>query len=273
MRGNLGTIRIIESQDGKDWKSLALIGRKKLDLRDPKFSITPDGKLMLSIEGTSMTPVKKKYRYRQAFATFSDNGKKWSPLKPCMEKHEWPWGVTWFDNTAYTASYKKSGIKLFKSADGLYYEPISKWKIKGFPTETTLRFRKNGKMIALVRHWQKNKKEWHCPNWIGVSTPPYKKWHWNKTDCHLGGPNFLILPNKQMVAAGRILYPTPYGVMEKMAIAKMTEKKLKPLILLPSAGDSSYPGMAYEKGVLFVSYYASHEGKASIYFARIKMDL
>ena len=38
----------------------------------------------------------------------------------------------------------------------------------------------------------------------------------------------------------------------------------------PSGGDNSYPGFVMHKGVLWMSYYCSHEGKASIYLAKVR---
>src|SRR5690554_6264444 len=38
-----GSIRVIKSPDGKEWKSVALLKKEGLDLRDPKLSIRPDG--------------------------------------------------------------------------------------------------------------------------------------------------------------------------------------------------------------------------------------
>jgi len=40
------------------------------------------------------------------------------------------------------------------------------------------------------------------------------------------------------------------------------------LLRLPSGGDTSYPGLVWHGGLLWVSYYSSHEGRASIYLAR-----
>jgi len=44
------------------------------------------------------------------------------------------------------------------------------------------------------------------------------------------------------------------------------------LVELPSGGDTSYPGMVLMDDVLYFSYYSSHEGKTSIYFAEIPME-
>ena len=37
-------------------------------------------------------------------------------------------------------------------------------------------------------------------------------------------------------------------------------------------GDQSCPGLLWHDGVLWVSYYASHEGKTSIYLANLKLE-
>jgi hypothetical protein len=46
---------------------------------------------------------------------------------------------------------------------------------------------------------------------------------------------------------------------------------LTEFLALPSKGDSSYAGLAMHKGLLWVSYYSSHEGKTSIYLAKVKL--
>lgn len=45
------------------------------------------------------------------------------------------------------------------------------------------------------------------------------------------------------------------------------------MLKLPSGGDSSYPGMVMHNGLLWMSYYSSHEGKTSIYLAKIALEL
>src|SRR5688572_28517770 len=50
--GGDGKIRVLVSRDGKKWESAALLEENGIDLRDPKFSITPDERLMLVIGGS-----------------------------------------------------------------------------------------------------------------------------------------------------------------------------------------------------------------------------
>ena len=56
-----------------------------------------------------------------------------------------------------------------------------------------------------------------------------------------------------------------------MILFKMTPSSLTPILELPSGGDCSYPGLVWHEGHLWVSYYSSHEGKASIYIAKVRL--
>ena len=47
-----GTVRIIVSGDGLNWRSAALLDEEGVDLRDPKLSVTPDGRLMVLMGGS-----------------------------------------------------------------------------------------------------------------------------------------------------------------------------------------------------------------------------
>ena len=51
----------------------------------------------------------------------------------------------------------------------------------------------------------------------------------------------------------------------------MTRTRYKPVLTLPSGGDCSYPGMVWHDGLLWISYYSSHEGQTNIYLARIRI--
>ncbi|MEY4089952.1 MAG: hypothetical protein RJB55_2223, partial [Verrucomicrobiota bacterium] len=50
--GGDGAIQVLESADGAKWESVARITEKDIDLRDPKFSVTPDGRLMIVCGGS-----------------------------------------------------------------------------------------------------------------------------------------------------------------------------------------------------------------------------
>ena len=50
--GGDGRIRVLVSTDGQAWTSAALVGEPGIDLRDPKLSTTPDGRLMIVAGGS-----------------------------------------------------------------------------------------------------------------------------------------------------------------------------------------------------------------------------
>ncbi len=218
--GENGHIRIITSKNGLEWNPAAVFAVEGVDLRDPKLSITPHGKLMLLAGGTVLN-LHRTYDYLQSRVAFSDDGFSWSPFQLVLEKHEWLWRVTWYQGRAYGASYSRSVpsdrkqewyIKLFESNDGIVYNLITQWPIQGYPNETTLRFRKNGEMVALVR--RDKKYDNHC--WLGTSPPPYNQWHWSSLQYYVGGPNFLILPDETMWVSGRLIYKIPYAEIKNI---------------------------------------------------------
>ena len=47
--------------------------------------------------------------------------------------------------------------------------------------------------------------------------------------------------------------------------------KLTEFLKLPSGGDTSYAGLVFYDGLLWVSYYSSHEDKTSIYLAKVEL--
>jgi hypothetical protein len=279
--GRNGTIRVIASKDTHRWKTVGYFFESDVDLRDPKLSETPEGRLMLLCGGTIYQKQKgKKDRYisRQPRVSFSTDGENWSSFTLVLEPHEWLWRVTWHQGKAYGASYRQSNIKyirrkwiitLYESHDGIHYQKITQWPITRYPNETTLRFLETGEMIALVRR----ENRWTAGAWIGISKSPYTKWRWRDSLRYFGGPNFLILPDNSMIASGRLLLKNPYGIQEKTIVAKMTLDILEPFLVLPSGGDTSYPGMVYREKNLWVSYYSSHEHKTAIYLAKIPLHM
>ena len=173
--------------------------------------------------------------------------------------------MTWYQGRAYGVSYNIAeetwSLKLLRGDDGVHYEVIAELRIPGRPNETTLRFFPNGEMMALVRREGDNKYAW-----IGASMAPYTAWSWHETKHRVGGPNFVVLPDGQLWAAGR-----DYTGETKTVLARFGRDTYEPVLTLPSGGDTSYPGLAWYQGMLWISYYASHEGKASIYLAKVKL--
>ena len=79
-------------------------------------------------------------------------------------------------------------------------------------------------------------------------------------------PNFEFIPINKVLIATRL--NNEDGSYTGLLLGKKGEE-FKEVMRLPSGGDTSYAGMFSIGGYIWMSYYSSHEGKASIYYARI----
>ncbi|HEX5220208.1 MAG TPA: exo-alpha-sialidase [Verrucomicrobiae bacterium] len=267
--GGDGRLRILESSDGEAWKSAALLSEGGIDLRDPKLSITPDERLMV-VAGGSVYGGTKKLQGCQPRVAFSTDGREWTPTRRVLQEGEWLWRVTWHDGRAYGVSYSVASgksertVKLYSSVDGSDWKLTAPLDVMDQPNETTIRFLRNGEAMMLVRREGGDR-----GGWIGSSQPPYRDWKFAPTTVRLGGPDFIELPDGSLVAGSR---DHSQGAV-KFSLFRMTRDSLTPALTLPSGGDCSYPALVWHDGLLWVSYYSSHEGQTSIYLAKVKWPL
>jgi hypothetical protein len=261
-----GHIRVITSKDGESWHSAALISQEGDDLRDAKISVTPDQRLML-LYFRRFNPTQYPEQREQTFARFSSDGQTWSEPVAVGNPDRWLWRVTWHQGTAYGIDYggpedrppfgHPRTARLLASPDGVNYEQLAVFDHAG---EATLCFQPDGTALCLIRSKDNQA-------FLGSSAPPFTEWTWRDLNIKLGGPNFIRLPDGRWVAAGRL-----YDNRQRTALLWLDPEtaKLKEILTLPSGGDTSYPGLVWHDGLLWMSYYSSHEDKTSIYLAKVK---
>jgi hypothetical protein len=275
--GGNGCIRVLTSADAERWASAALLSEDGIDLRDPKLSLAPDGRLMLVMGGSVYEG--KVLKGRQPRVSCSNDGRKWTAPRPVLDKGDWLWRVTWHKGRAYGITYSLAAkpdptnewtISLVTSYDGFAWQPVARIAVPGRPNEATVRFLPNDDCVALVRR-EGLPSNPDAKAWIGISSPPYTDWRWHSAGMQIGGPNFLVLPNGTMVASGRQYSPKP-GT-PKTFVGSMTLQSIKPELILPSGGDCSYPGLVLHEALLWMSYYSTHEGKTSIYLAKVRLPV
>jgi hypothetical protein len=259
-----GKVRVLRSPNGESWESAALIAERGIDLRDPKLRTAPGGKLELLMGGS---PVRRgHYEGRRPRVCRSPDGSSWTAPLPIAAEGDWLWRADRADGMSYGISYRLPGarrwtVHLLESGDGLDYRELAKLEVPGMPNEATIRF-KGREAIALVRREAGKGRAY-----IGRSLPPYRSWAWREAEERVGGPNFIVLPDGGLIAATRI---RRRGI-PSVALCAMTGSSLRPILELPSGGDCGYPGMVYHRGILWLSYYSSHEGKSTIYIARVRL--
>ncbi len=280
-RGEDGKVRVIRSTDGKNWKSVTLLEVKGLDLRDPKLSITPQGKLMVIMGGSVYQNRKMLERIPQV--SFSDvDGNTFTkpqPIKldPEMKNSwDWVWRVSWHKGVGYAINWKyehnggesraTGQIYLVKTTDGISYEKMYYFDIEGYPNESTVRFDENDKMYVLVRRER-------GVGLLAVSEKPsYNNFKIHELPFRIGGPNFLHMANNKLII-GCGYHNNVWEHDRRTSIhAGDRYGNIYKSIFLPSGGDNSYPGLVIHDKELWVSYYSSHEGKSSIYLSRIPLE-
>lgn len=265
-----GKLRVIRSKDGDGevWESAALIADPRGDLRDAKISINNRDELVLA-GAVALNPAQGGQHRHQSIVWFSRDGRSWSKPQDVADPDYWLWRVTFTKDLGLGIGYTTNvpadqrSIRLYSTTDQghAFSTLVEKLDPTGYPNESAIRFRKDGTALCLLRRDPGT-------GLVGTARAPYRDWTWRELDRRIGGPNFLELPDGRFVAAVRL-----HDGRTRTSLAWLDPEKgtFTEFLVLPSGGDSSYAGMVLRGGELWVSYYSSHEGKTSIYLARLKM--
>lgn len=263
-----GSLRVLRSGDGNAWESAAIMKSPDGDLRDAKLSITADGQLMLNGAVRFLKP--RGENHHQSVTWLSRDGKDWSgPLACPTGLGTWRWSVTWHQGAAYSFGYSgkdKQGC-LYRSRDGKTWETVRDDvypDARSYGNETSLLFLKDNTAYCLLRRDRGPRTAL-----LGSSQPPYQEWTWRDLGARIGGPKMIAYEKDRFLAAVR-LYDG--GARTALCWIDAQEAALTEALKLPSGGDTSYAGLVLHEGVLWLSYYSSHSGKAAIYLAKVKLE-
>lgn len=254
----------------------------QVDLRDPKLSIMPNGKILLfAYARHSATETRK--RFTQAVCWSSENGQTWSSARYFGPKNWWLWRLTWQDDKAYGFAYNRNQqrIDLYGGLPYSNFDCIVKGALSrdkhgfGYPNESDIYFDKKGTLHALVRRDADSYSALY-----GTSSFPYTRFSWHDLGCYIGGPKWIALETNATTNA----YKSPVQFLvggrsiEKRKLKTLIwhfdseKKQLKSLLTLPSAGDNSYPGLVMQNSTLYALYYSSHIDNISrVYLAKMAL--
>ena len=266
-----GALRVLSSEDGENWETAHVFSFAGVDMRDAHFATTPDGRLMLAMgEATHNVPTARnpqKLGFR-TLASFSGDGRAWSEphqIGPC---DEWLWRVVWHDGIAYSIGYDAGAEHppgLYTSRDGIGFEVHVKSFGPGVVcNESALLFLPDGRAICIMRG-EENQKNAQ----IGTASSPYRDWSWQSLERNFGAPQLLRVPDGRVFTSGRIVEGDHRTALCEVDVSMNAPDALQTLLILPSGGDTSYPGMVWHENKIWLSYYSSHEGKCRIYLAQI----
>lgn len=260
-----GAIRVITSADGNDWMTAAELRIPGGDLRDPKLSITPDRRLMLS--AVVAYPPGGPTRH-QTLAWFSVDGRNWYEPFRIGDRNFWLWRVIWHRGNAYSVAYSTTEerfLRFYTGPGGMRFQAIGD-RICEDPaaSEATLLFDdSDDSALCLVRRDGER-----ATALLGTSRQPYRAWRWSELNVRIASPHMIRVPGGRILVAGRLYEPEVHTGLCWLDPRTLTLTEFLPL---PSGGDTGYPGLVHWAGSLWVSYYSSHEGRAAIYFAQVKL--
>lgn len=275
--GDVGRVRILMSSNGESWQTAALLDSTspqlhdlmEWDTREVHFSVTPDDRLMLVgmlyQDGAGGT-----------FVAFSDgvSPDDWKNVAPqkILDPPWWLWTTKWRGNSCWGFAYERLPNKdrtyvvhFMKSDNG------SDWSrhvsnvinMGGQSSETAVRFDATGNAFALSRRND-------ISALLGKSSGDLKSWKWYDLGDEFkafGGPNLIETPYG-WIGGGRM---HDAGANLSLTAINVDDPQMRRILKLPSGGDCSYPGLVWHNNLLYVSYYSSHQGKASIYLAKVKL--
>ncbi|MGK0442073.1 MAG: hypothetical protein ACJA0N_001880 [Pseudohongiellaceae bacterium] len=279
---NDGIIVVLKSKDAEQWQLAAEITMEGNDLRDPKIIVTPDNQLLMTVG--AVTKHAKKMEM-QSYIYFSNDGQDWGRPKAVGRENEWLWRTRFIGDDGYGVSYSPTNenCSLFKLSDCTEYHLwvddffSEQTHGLGYPNEHDLFSLPDQKMGCLLR---RDADSYSAQ--LGVSDYPYQSWEWYDLGLQLGGPVVVSWDKGKLLMAARLHNPERtslcYLHVEGLLAgtsegerSELNNPSVEELLVLPSGGDNSYPGLVIKDEMVWCSYYSSHEGKATIYIAKLKI--
>lgn len=268
-------LQVIRSLDAVSWEDVAILPTPDPalpDMRDPKVLVRDTGELILLGTATNRSGDCQKVSYLWT----SLDGVHWS--YPKMLEKSWLWSLAAEGSVIYSAGYSgnvdhpHSIVTLYSDEFG-EFEPVSEiYSDARYPNETSI-VMSNREAIAIVRR-EFQPGQLSAPPFnngtalLGTSVFPYANWTCTDLNIYLGGPQLCLLPGGKVLVAARAVTPEHHTCLWEVCLSDRT---LKELLILPSGGDCGYPGIVWHDDKISISYYSSHEGKPSIYFAQLEI--
>lgn len=263
-------ITLLSARDRKV-ESRSRIAIAGVDLRDPKLSQGPDGRIWL-LANARYADAENTTLKRHMMSWFSYDGTSWSSPHDLGLNHWWLWRIIWRDDEAYGFAYHRGHdrIDLYRGHPGKRMFCFKSHALGGashnlsYPNESDMHVDNNSNMWALVRRDADS-----FSAQLGFSKAPFTRWYWHDLGVYIGGPAWVPLTASTMLVAGREW--TGKALVTTLWTLNLSNKRLEKILTLPSGGDNSYPGLAIDGDTLYVSYYSGHlDNDTRVYLARLQ---
>jgi len=252
-----GRIIVVRSKDLTTWEEVARLSTR-YDDRDPHLLVF-ENRLFVYFACRSPEPP-----YQHTRVCWSEDGSNFSEAIKVYEDWYRLWRPKVHGKSIYCAAYDVRGnLKscLLRSENAIHWSHVSTIYEGDRANETEIVFL-DGEILALVRREGGERTAAICR-----SQPPYTSWKkWELNEVLQGQAMFPF--NGRILVASRVYI---HGKAKTcLQILEPETLSLKPVLILPSGGDTSYPGiLLLDHNKFAISYYSSHEGKSSIYLAMV----
>lgn len=306
-----GRARIIRSRDGEKWETVRLLEWDCGDVREPKFSITPEGWLMIN---TSVYFVSRKPRAdgnyyqldpigttlnlteddlepniaQQSVTWLSEDGVNWSSAYACPSgANTWLWDTTWYNGMGYSiAEWGKHMMgALYRTRDGKSWRMLKDAFLpEGQAGEGALAFGEDGTAYCLLRGDSRRQA------FIGIGKAPYyQEWEWKRPKCDygpahgglrpveemlrysIGGPKLIRLSDGRLLGAGRAMGP---GRDDGHATLFLVDPEKATLTMVAEMAGTTYPGLVEYEDQVWVTFVgkACHQDIWEVRLAKVALS-
>lgn len=277
-----GAVRVVTSEDGVEWKSVTMLKSQTPNkgLYRPRFTVSSDDQLMVSATGVvpnpnATMPVPEYGGTINTMAWFSVNGRNWGKTDR-IGKNDFPFSrVVWNNESAFSYANgcicgSAQTIQIFSSENRSHFESLYEETFQGFfPDEAALLFDGDQGYCLMSRNNGSFVDDGVRKGFLGISKAPFTEWKWQEIDTRIKYPNLLQLPDKRIIATVGIVDQKNRNSLCELdpATGKLTE-----LLEIPTGGNLMPVGLASDRGDVWVSYQADHDGTLSVYLAQVKVD-
>jgi hypothetical protein len=264
-------IVLSSSDNGASWNQVHRFSVKDRDTRDPHFLVFRDRLFVYTgtwYSGpTTIKPADYDMNKHLGFAAWSDDGLTWnSPVMLEGTFGFYIWRAATVDGKAYLCGRRKPGFEIGPRGEGEKIQSLMLesddgliWKKRAYfqetaGDETAFLFEPGGSVVAIARHGGDKNAQ------LLRSKPPHTEWQRKDLGRPVGGPLLAQWGNRHLVGGRN----TTTDKGPKTSLYWLVDGELKEFALLPSGGDTSYPGfieLSPERAL--VSYYSSHERDAA----------
>jgi hypothetical protein len=272
-----GAVRVLTSADGKKWEPTAVIKSPtpRRGLWVPKFTTTPNGRLMVTALGTlpypqEPDPLPTYGGQQKTLAWVSKDGRDWGEHTP-LGPDEFPLErVVWHDGTAFSPAIGRicgsaQTVRIMAGKDGKAFESRSEEHMRMLmPYEAELLFEGDTAYCLVTGYSTAGP-----TGVLGTAKAPYKVWEWKKLDQQVRNARFLRLPDKRVMAAVGLYDKKQF----RTSLCEFDAKagRFTELLELTAAKLPASTGLAWHDGHVWVSYSVAEGDRQSVHLAKVKL--